>query len=100
MPSSIFHKRAVATILLIAFISSMRGEIIYEYGSILEFIGGNSGTTAYDNYISHVSEGIISPGYNDYGPDTLDVQNNDFGDYRIIPPDSPILDYWRTIFGE
>ena len=100
MPSSIFHKHAVTTILLIVFISSMHGEVIYEYGSILEFIGGNSSTTAYDNYISHVSEGIVSPGYNDYGPDTLDVQNNDFGDYRIIPPDSPILDYWRAIFGE
>lgn len=74
------------------------GEIIYESGRLLEFIGGESADLAYDNYISHVSEGIVEPGYNDYGPDWLDTQTNGFGDYRIIPANSPTLDYWRLIF--
>ncbi|NQV16404.1 CapA family protein [bacterium] len=76
----------------------MNAEIIYESGNLLEFIGGNSPSTAYDNYVSHVSEGIVSPGYNDYGPDWVDVQTNGFGNYRIIPQFDYTLQHWRYIF--
>ncbi len=75
-----------------------QAEVIRESGSLIEFIGGNSPTTAYDNYISHVSEGIASPGYNDYGPDWVDVQSNGFGDYRIISDFDYTLVHWRQIF--
>jgi hypothetical protein len=64
----------------------------------MEFIGGTSATTAYDNYVSHISEGIADPGYNDYGPDWVDVQTNGFGDYRIIPELGYTLQHWRNIF--
>ena len=64
----------------------------------MEFIGGISPGTAYDNYVSHVSEGIADEGYNDYGPDWVDVQNNGFGNYRIIPDFTYTLVHWRNIF--
>ena len=76
----------------------IRAEIVYESGSLREFIGGVSATTAYDNFVSHVSEGLADPGYNDYGPDWVDVQSNGFGDYRIIPEDAYTLTHWRNIF--
>ena len=77
---------------------SGRAEIVYESGDLREFIGGVSPGTAYDNYISHVSEGIADEGYNDYGPDWVDVQRDGFGNYRIIPEFSYTLTHWRNIF--
>ncbi len=76
----------------------LNGQLIQESGSLMEFIGGEAPQLAYDNYISHVSEGIAAPGYNDYGPDWLDTQTNGFGDYNLIEVNSPTLDYWRLIF--
>ncbi|MBT3228690.1 MAG: PKD domain-containing protein [Candidatus Marinimicrobia bacterium] len=64
----------------------------------MEFIGGVSSSTAYDNYVSHVSEGIADEGYNDYGPDWVDVQSDGFGNYRIIPEFAYTLTHWRNIF--
>lgn len=84
--------------LLLVFAMSIRAEIIYESGDLMEFIGGVSPSTAYDNYVSHVSEGLADPGYNDYGPDWVDVQTNGFGNYRIIPEEAHTLTHWRTIF--
>ncbi len=83
---------------IIILLSFSFSEIIVESGSLREFIGGSSPSTSYDNYISHVSEGIASPGYNDYGPDWLDVQTDGFGNYRIIPGNSSTLPYWENIF--
>ena len=65
----------------------MLSEIIYETGSLTEFIGGTCSSCSYDNFISHVSEGIAQEGYNIYTSDTLDVQTNGFGDYNIISND-------------
>ena len=85
-------------VVLLCSVLSLQAEIIQESGSLMEFIGGHSSTTAYDNYVSHISEGIASPGYNDYGPDWVDVQTNGFGSYRIIPMLSNTLPRWRHIF--
>jgi poly-gamma-glutamate capsule biosynthesis protein CapA/YwtB (metallophosphatase superfamily) len=84
-------------IILIFSIAVLSAEIIYESGSLMEFVGGSSSTTEYDNYVSHITEGIASPGYNDYGPDWLDVQSNGFGNYTVIPNNSSTLSYWRSI---
>jgi len=84
----------------ILFTSLAYSEIIYESGSLMEFIGGSSATTQYDNYVSHVSEGLASPGYNDYGPDWIDVQTNGFGNYREISGSDYTLTHWRNIFTE
>ena len=86
------------TILALIVIHPIFSEIIYEQGSLLEFIAGNSPTTSYDNWLSHVSEGIVSPGFNDYGPEWLDIQTNGFGDHTILNENSPTLSYWETIF--
>ncbi|MCB2199705.1 T9SS type A sorting domain-containing protein [bacterium] len=76
-------------------------DVLVESGSLRGFIAGDEPAAEYDNWLSHVSEGIDNPGYNDYGPDWLDPQNSGFGAYRIVP-DSPagdrLLDHWRRIF--
>ena len=73
-------------------------EIIYEQGSLTEFIAGNSPETSYENWLSHVTEGVASPGFNDYGPEWLDIQTNGFGNHRVLTENSPTLHYWETIF--
>ena len=84
------------TILLI--LSPLLSEIINESGSLRGFIEGECNNCLYDNYISHISEGIASEGYNIYAPDSIDVQTSGFGDYRIIPAQSETLPYWNNIF--
>ena len=87
---------SISIIILILF-SSLNSEILEESGSLKGFFSGNCTDCQYDNYINHTSEGIASPGYNIYAPDSIDVQSNGFGDYRIIPQDSETLAYWRNI---
>ena len=94
----ILRNCASALTALLVCVTPLTAEIIQESGSLREFIGGQSATTAYDNYVSHVAEGIASSGYNDYGPDWLDVQTDGFGNYRIIPELGNTLPYWRHIF--
>ena len=84
--------------LALIFLSSSYSEIIYEQGSLSDFIAGHSPETSYDNWLSHVTEGIVSEGYNHYGPDWLDIQTNGFGNHRVLPANSPTLNYWKTIF--
>ena len=85
---------------LLALLSIALGfsEIIHEQGSLTEFIVGNSSETSYENWLSHVTEGISSPGFNDYGPEWLDIQTNGFGNHRVLSENSQTLDYWETIF--
>tara|TARA_B100000315_G_scaffold223352_1_gene228075 strand:+ start:12599 stop:17371 length:4773 start_codon:yes stop_codon:yes gene_type:complete len=90
--------KKLAIVVLMIMTSMIKGEVTFETGSLREFIGGSSPNFAYDNYVSHISEGIADTGYNDYGPDWLDVQTTGFGDYRILPEESGTLIYWRSIF--
>ncbi|MCF7809743.1 T9SS type A sorting domain-containing protein [bacterium] len=76
-------------------------EILEESGSLLEFFAGHEENCAYDNWVSHISEGIARAGYNDYAPPELDRQTNGFGTYQIV--DSlenyeDILADWYAIF--
>jgi len=96
------------TVAALLFLSTALPQIQYERGSLMDFIGGGPPGNqlppgSYDNFVSHVSEGIARPGYNDYGPEWLDVQTNGFGNYRYIPVDqqgyAPTLAAWRQIFG-
>ena len=73
-------------------------EIKYESGDLTEFIGGNAPLSSYDNWLSHVAEGIANPGFNDYGPEFIDVQSNGFGKHKILNENSLTLDYWEDIF--
>lgn len=77
--------------------SSGHAEIIEEIGSLKEFLSGTQEGIAYDNFISHISEGIADTGYNDYGPAWLDNQTNGFGEYTVIPQGSSVLSVWDEI---
>ena len=85
-------------ILALLSVNLVFSEIIYEQGSLTEFIAGNSPETSYENWLSHVTEGVASPGFNDYGPEWLDIQTNGFGNHRVLTENSPTLHYWETIF--
>ena len=85
-------------LLIIFFISPCFSQILYENGVLKEFFGGDAPQSSYDNWISHTSEGIITEGFNDYGPTWLDMQTNGFGDHRVLGQGSPTLDYWKIIF--
>ena len=77
---------------------STRADIIHESGDLREFLGGNAPGSTYENWVSHVTEGIASDGYNDYAPNWIDIQTNGFGNYTLLPEGSPTLDYWKLIF--
>ena len=62
--------------------------VVNEQGSLLEFFSGHEDGCAYDNWISHRSEG---PGNNatyedrmDWAPPEFDKENNDFGRYQVV----------------
>jgi len=85
-------------LLSLLFLFSLRAEIVHESGDLREFFGGNAPGSTYENWVSHVTEGIASDGYNDYGPNWIDIQTNGFGNYTLLPEGSPTLDYWKLIF--
>ena len=74
-------KRSLITLLSLF---SLRADIVYESGDLIEFFGGTAPGSAYNNWVSHVTEGIANDGYNDYGPEWLDVQTNGFGHYKKL----------------
>lgn len=67
--------------------------IIVETGSLRNFLMGSEPACAYDNWISHVAEGIAIPAYNLYAP--YDVQTNGFGNFRLPTPGD--LVYWTNM---
>lgn len=73
-------------------------EILLEEGDLIQFFGGTAPNSSYDNWLSHVTEGVVEPNYNDYGPDFLDIQKNGFGNHRKLNQNSSTLIYWESIF--
>ncbi len=67
--------------------------LVVETGSLREFLYGQEPELEYDNYVSHIAEGIASPNYNYYAP--FDPQTNGFGDF--INPNSSQLTAWSQI---
>ncbi len=67
--------------------------IVNETGSFRQFLMGTETNCAYDNWLSHISEGLARPGYNDYP--RWDRQTVGFGTY--IPPDETQGQNWSTI---
>ena len=94
--------RLCVVIALLVLVSNYAAaEIIYETGTLRGFLGGSCPDCEYDNWISHISEGIASPGYNDYGPSELDPQTNGFGRYQLIesnPGGDSLIAVWYSIF--
>ena len=66
---------------------------ITETGTLEEFIYGENDSLAYDNWLSHIVEGIADEDYNIYAP--YDRQTNGFGSYTI--PNTNQLEEWRVI---
>ena len=80
------------------FICLAQAQIIHESGDLVEFFGGSAPGSSYDNWVSHVTEGIALTGYNDYGPSWLDVQSNGFGNYNKLSQYDSELITWVNIF--
>ena len=86
------------TLFLLCTLSISNAEIVRERGTLSGFVSGVSPNSSYDNWLSHVTEGIADEGFNDYGPDWLDVQTGGFGTYKKLEEGSTTLDYWNSIF--
>ena len=67
--------------------------VIEEIGHVADFIYGNSNQFAYDNWVSHIAEGVASEGYNYYAD--WDRQTNGFGDF-LIATDSTLA-LWEDV---
>ena len=83
---------------ILFFFSISFSEVIFEEGDLIQFFGGSAPNSTYDNWLSHVTEGIAEPDYNDYGPDFLDIQKNGFGSHKKLNQNSTTLIYWEDIF--
>ena len=70
--------------------------VIEETESLKNFLYGNAPDCEYDNWMSHITEGIADPGYNLYAP--WDVQTEGFGDYEV-PTEADLIG-WGLIIDE
>lgn len=67
--------------------------VLEETESLKNFLFGEAPNSTYDNWISHVAEGLAAPGYNIYAP--WDRQTNGFGSYQL--PSDNDLTLWQEI---
>ncbi len=81
------RKKTLIFVIQIMLFCSLFG-VIEETASFKEFLYGSAPECEYDNWISHVAEGIVSPGYNVYA--SYDRQLNGFGDF-VIPTDTLLV---------
>lgn len=88
--------RKIDLILFILVITTSLFSVIEETESLKNFLYGEAPNCGYDNWMSHVVEGIADPGYNLYAP--WDVQSDGFGDY-VIPTEDDLLT-WGSIIDE
>ena len=70
--------------------------VIEETESLRNFLYGEAPLCEYDNWMSHVTEGIADPGYNLYAP--WDMQSDGFG-YYVMPTDDDLFG-WGLIIDE
>ena len=87
--------------ILMLLVVSRASALVVESGTLRNFVLGHCRTCAYDNWISHVSEGVAAPGLNDYGPPWFDPQMNGFGSFTLIPQSAAgdtTLSEWRAVF--
>lgn len=85
------QRAMIITFLLIS--SVALSAIINETGSFKGFIYGQEPACQYDNWVSHLAEKVVSPGYNVYAP--WDRQTAGFGNFHI--PTTAELAAWGTI---
>lgn len=93
------HGSSISLLLVICITSLLQAEIITEYGSLQGFLLGVEPGCAYDNYVTHVVEGVVEPDYNDYNPH--DHQSSGFGNFENIPgggEGDALLGNWLQLF--
>jgi len=75
--------------------------LVSESGTLRGFLLGACPGCAYDNWTSHIVEGLALAGFNDYGPSFLDPQTNGFGHFTPIQDGAAgdtILSQWKDVF--
>jgi len=85
-------KKALLFIGMLSILLSLSAYLV-ETASLENFLIRSEPNCAYDNWLSHVAEGIASTNYNLYAP--YDRQTNGFGNYRI--PSTAELNQWGGI---
>lgn len=85
-------KKLLFILLVLTFALSSQA-IIVETGSLKDFLYGEDSSFEYDDFVSHIAEGIASPNYNYYAP--FDPQTNGFGDF--LTPNTSQLNIWSEI---
>jgi hypothetical protein len=88
-------QKSIVFVLLLISLGTLSA-IIDETGSFRNFIYGQEPACQYDNWVSHLAEKVISPGYNVYSP--WDRQTTGFGNFHI--PTTAELATWGTIMDE
>ena len=83
----------VVLVFCFVFLLSAGFAVVEETGSFKAFLYGETNDCEYDNWVSHIAEGIVTPNYNYYAP--FDVQTNGFGDYLIATDDE--LTNWESL---
>lgn len=85
-------KKVTFLTLILSIVFSLSA-VVTETASLKAFLYGTAPQCQYDNWVSHVSEGIALANYNLYAP--YDVQTTGFGDY--VTPTTAQLTAWETI---
>ncbi len=85
-------KRYLICVLVVQLFTGISA-IVTETASLSDFLFGTEPAAQYDNWLSHLAEGIANPGYNIYAP--YDRQTNGFGDFRI--PDANDALAWDNV---
>jgi hypothetical protein len=95
-------KRITAVLAVCVCLTSTAMAWIEETGTLRGILLGHCVGCAYDNWTSHVVEGLATPGYNDYGPSWFDPQTVGFGHFTYLPPNDTAanrtLSQWRSVF--
>ncbi|MCF7920205.1 MAG: T9SS type A sorting domain-containing protein [Candidatus Cloacimonetes bacterium] len=86
-------KYKIFVFMLLIFVIELSG-VTSETASLRDFLYGEAAGCTYDNWVSHVSEGIARTGYNLYAP--WEEQTEGFGDFRI--PDEIELLQWSEVY--
>lgn len=90
-----FMNKIFFLFIIFAIFSPIYG-IVTETASFSEFLYGETEECEYDNWLSHVSEGIASEDYNLYAP--WERQTNGFGNFYLATNDT--LDLWEQVITE
>lgn len=85
--------RRLLALIAIIIIEVNAVSLIIETASFTEFLYGNADDCEYDNWISHIVEGIADEGYNLYSP--WEVQSDSFGTFVL--PDELMLAQWQNV---